>query len=132
MSEEKKNLKDEEIKKTKELSSEELDKVSGGIGGDRWETGYKDWKKDLAESKNPNGFGSTFDEWKQLLAVRKEDERFGKQRCPSCGSWRCSDHSSGGVAMIGCWDCRDIFEPIAPTVKWGAKGRSIYYGTGWM
>lgn len=124
MSEEKKNLKDEETKKTKELSPEELDNVSGGL--------YCNpekmlWQEDLAKSRNPNGFGSTFDEWKQLQAVRKEDWRFGRQRCPSCGSWRCSKLGDNDVPMVFCWDCRDMCEPIAPTVKWGAKGRSIYY-----
>ena len=124
MSEEKKNLKDEEIKKSKELSSEELDKISGGA--------YCNpekmlWQEDLAKSPNPNGYGSTFDEWLQLLAVRKEDGRFGKQRCPSCGSWKTSKLGDNDVPMVFCWDCRDMCEPIVPTVKWGAKGRSIYY-----
>lgn len=114
----------EETNKTKELSPEELDNVSGGV--------YCNpekmlWQEDLAKSKNPNGFGSTFDEWLQLLPVRMEDERFGEQRCPSCGSWRCIDRGGCGFAVWECCDCRDLFEPIAPTAIWGAKGKSIYY-----
>ena len=102
MSEEKKELKDEEIKKTKELSSEELDKVSGGANNT---SEYDAWQKDLASSPNPNNYGSTFEEWQQLQPVRKEYTLYGMLRCDKCGSWR--TRPFGGAVWAGFWLCDD-------------------------
>lgn len=116
----------EETKKTKELSPEELDNVSGGM--------YCNpekmlWQEDLAKSRNPNGFGSTFDEWKQLQPAIKEGYH-ADARCPFCGSWKTKN--TGGLSTgTRCGECSDGykggFTKSSSKLKYGVKGLSIYY-----
>ena len=129
MNEGKKDLTDKVTKKTNELSDEELDKVSGGLDLNNEK---QLWQADLAKSLNPNGFGATFDEWKQLQQLRGENSDYGEMRCYSCGSWKTVWH---GITSMQCWECKEC---EATNEGWcsskdriikqyGAKGVSIYF-----
>ena len=126
MSDEKKNLKDEEMEKpaelSKELSSEELDKVSGGANNT---SDYSQWQADLKASRFPNAYGATFEEWLELKKVRDEWTEYGLARC-SCGSWKTRSREAILAGLFKCEECNKDFEAYS-VKEWGAKWRSIYW-----
>ena len=110
---------------SKELNEEELDKVAGGANNT---SDYEAWQADLAKSRNPNGFGSTFDEWQELQKVRKERIVYGMGRCPTCGSWK-TVWWGGMYQTYSCKECGERgFSYHISLQTYGVKGLSIYRG----
>lgn len=123
MEKEGKIMSEEKRLNEKELNDEELDKVSGG--GFINELSKQEWQKELQNSRSPESYGATYEEWLELQKVRIESHVYGRLRCPDCGSWRTVPLAG---PYHGCAECKDCGKPlqIVDCINtWGDKGVSI-------